>query len=81
MRVTKANVEEYVKDRGLEPVQVDGIPEGFAFKSPDIEIGGKLHVGQYVAFVPLKHWEEKCAAWSPTIEGLLQAYNLISNGK
>ena len=77
MKVTKANIEQYVKNRGLEPIQIDGIPEGFSFKEPDIVIGLKKRKGQYIALVPLKEFEEiKCS-----FEGqLLDLYNQ-KNGK
>lgn len=51
-RNTRDNLEVYAKENGLEPVQLDGIPEGFSFKSPDIDIGGIKYIGTYHAFVP-----------------------------
>lgn len=57
MKWTRANVEEYAKRHGLEPVQVDGIPEGFSWIEPDLEIGGELHKGRGVIFEPLKETE------------------------
>lgn len=71
MKITHANVQAWAKERGLEPVQVDGIPEGFSFKEPDIYIGEKMHHGEYVAYIPLSNWESVFAA---TIDELLTKY-------
>jgi len=57
MKVTRAYAEESAKEKGYEPIQVDGIPEGFSFKKPDIDIGGKVHVGELIAFIPLAETE------------------------
>ncbi len=70
MRNTRANVSERAKH--LTPIQIDGIPEGFSFKVDDVTIGGKLHKGQYVAYIP--RTEEIC--WAYDIEKLLKQYNL-----
>lgn len=72
MKITRANVEEWAKDRGLTPVQIDGIPEGFSFKEPNITIGGKEHEGKYVCYVPLSEWN---AIYADTKEELLNKYN------
>lgn len=78
MKITRANVMVYAAAKGYEPVQIDGIPEGFSFKEPDIEIGGKVHEGQYVAFVPLKDWaEEMHRLTAESASALLTAYNSI----
>lgn len=53
MKITRANVEQYAKEKGYEPVQIDGIPEGFSFIEPDITIGDILHKGRIVKFKPL----------------------------
>ena len=50
---TRASVELDANDKGLEPVQVDGIPEGFSWKQPDVTVGDVLHVGKYVVYGPL----------------------------
>lgn len=82
MKVTFASVQEKVKDKGLEPVQIDGIPEGFSFKEPDVQIGDRLHEGKYIAFIPLKEWgNEASEVVSFTVEGLLKVYNEFNNGK
>lgn len=75
MKVTLANVTEYVKALGYEPVQIDGIPEGFSFKAPNLTIGDKEHIGGYVAFIPLRSWEEISRINAPTQERLLEIYN------
>lgn len=48
MRFTRANIKNY-----FELLQIDGIPEGFSFKEPNINIGGIEHQGNFVAYVPL----------------------------
>lgn len=59
MKVTQDTVEESAKQRGLEPVQVHGIPEGFSFKEPDLTIDSNTYEGHYVAFVPLREWDDE----------------------
>ncbi len=79
MKITLANVADFAKSRGLEPVQIDGIPELFSFKEPDIMIGDLLHEGDYVAFVPLREWEDEKAiirtATIPALQTLFKKYN------
>lgn len=58
MKWTRVNVEKFVKEKGLEPVQIDGIPEGFSFKEPDVTIGGRFHKGELAAFFPLHDWSD-----------------------
>jgi len=58
MKITRASVEEYARLKGLEPVQVDGVPEGFSWKYPNIEIGGMLHEGEIINFKPLEYFNE-----------------------
>lgn len=71
MKVTHDTVEESARQRGLEPVQVNGIPEGFSFKEPDVTIDKVTYPGHYIAFVPLKEWEdEKHMARALTIPAL-----------
>lgn len=53
MKANRVNVDEYAKEKGLEPIQVDGIPDGFAWKEPDVTIGNITHIGDYLAFLPL----------------------------
>lgn len=76
MKWTRANVESWTNERGLEPVQIDGIPEGFSFKEPDITINGEDHTGSYIAYIPLS--EESVYAVSE--EDLLVAYNQKTHG-
>ena len=59
MIATRWSVEVYAKKRGYEPVQIDGIPEGFSWIEPDVEIGGVLHKGRLVTFEPLKELEPR----------------------
>ena len=57
MKWTRANVEEYAKRKGLEPLQRDGIPDGFIWREPDVTIGGTEHKGRTVIFKPLTETE------------------------
>lgn len=56
MKITRATVEQYAKERGLEPVQIDGVPEGFSWKEPDITLANKTHRGKILKFKPLGEW-------------------------
>lgn len=58
MKITRANVEKYVKEKGLEPIQIDGIPEGFSWKEPDININRKQIKGRIIKFKPLGEWDK-----------------------
>ena len=73
MRFTLENVAQLAKD--YEPVQQDGIPDGFLWKKPDVTIGDKEIKGDYVLYVPMT--ENTLNA--QTIEPLLAEYN--KNGK
>lgn len=77
MKITRASMHIYAKEHGLESVQVDGIPEGFSFRCPDINIGGKEHIGGYRAFKPLGEWGEHKEATSQTISGLQECYKQL----
>lgn len=72
--VTKESVEEYAYKHGLTPVQIDGIPEGFSFKKPDIKIGNQWHEGDYIALLPLHSWSESHAVTAQSVEYLLDLY-------
>lgn len=75
MKITKANVAEYAEKHGLESVQIDGIPEGFSFKEPNVTINGKEHIGQYVSFAPLRDWGfNQSMIRTNTIEELVTLY-------
>lgn len=75
MKITHANVAEYAEKNGLEPIQIDGIPEGFSFKEPDVTIGEKEHIGQYVSFAPMKDWDfNQSMIRAETIEELVTVY-------
>ena len=53
MKWTRQSVEDYARDHGYEPIQIDGIPEGFTFKEADITIGDTTTRGKYILFGPL----------------------------
>ncbi len=74
MRYTRANIEHFT--RGANPVQIDGIPEGFSFKFPDLIIGKVLREGKYRAFVPLTD----VVLSADTIEQLQDLYKLEKHG-
>ncbi len=57
MKATRHNVEEWAKQKGLDPVQIDGIPEGFAWREPDITIGGVEHKGRILKIKSLSEFE------------------------
>ncbi len=75
MRYTRENVQQYYC-RGANPVQIDGIPEGFSFKYPDLIIGGIVRWGKYKVFVPLTD----IVLSADTEEVLLDLYNKQKNG-
>lgn len=55
MKLTRANVAELVEGKGYDPIQVDGIPEGFSFWAPqDRTMANVRDMGALVAFRPLK---------------------------
>jgi hypothetical protein len=60
-KITRANVEEYATLKGLELLEVDSIPEGFAWKSPDLWIGKTFYRGKIIKFKPLADWGDKDA--------------------
>lgn len=70
MKTTRVSVEQLAKE--YEPIQVDGIPEGFSFKKPDVTIGGKEHKGFYIAYLPLSEGETVVAM---NVHDLLKEYN------
>lgn len=74
MNNTRANVLELASKAGLEPVQIDGIPEGFSFKQPDITISNVFHKGKYVAFIPHAPTGETVSTY--TVQELLVIYKL-----
>lgn len=61
MKVTLASVKEYVKNKSLTPIELDGVVDGFAYKEEDITIGEKLHRGRIIKFKPLADWGDKDA--------------------
>lgn len=74
MKWTRASVEEDAKAKNLEPVQIDGIPEGFSWKEPDVTIGGKEHKGKYVLYGQLGY--DVVRTDEP--EGLVKVYDSIT---
>lgn len=50
---TRANVAEYAKEKGLEPVNIEGIPDGFVWKAPDLAFNGVPIVPDMTLFIPL----------------------------
>lgn len=80
MIITHANVEDYAKQNGLEPLQIDGIPEGFSFIEPDVTIGGVDYSGMLVVFVPLKEWNDGVIR-TKSLSELLDLYLKKKNGK
>lgn len=81
--ITKASVDEYVKENGLTPVQIDGIPEGFVFRGADLEVGGIEHRGSWIFFTPFQKWSEGIhhVDGKMSREDLSKFYNKIRNGK
>lgn len=68
MKVTRAWVAEKVAGKGYEPLQIDGIPEGFAFHATqDRLIGGVRDLGHLVAYIPLKFYEQNCVVYVPIV--------------
>lgn len=76
MKITRANVEKYAEEKGLEPIQIDGMPEGFSFIEPDITIGEITHSGRLLAFVPNCEWASG-AIMAENIKDLLDVYNNV----
>lgn len=72
MKNTKTYIETLAHQRGLEPVQIDGIPEGFSFKAPDIQVGERIIKGQYIAYIP----NTEKVVWTYDKDKLLDFYNL-----
>lgn len=58
MKITRANVEKYAREQGYHPIEIDGIPEGFAWQSDDITINNKTYKGKIIKFKPLEDWEK-----------------------
>lgn len=79
MKATRANVEAYAKEKGLEPVQIDGIPEGFSYKAPDVIIGDKNYEGTYIVIYPGEEWDGTITTLphytSATEERLVRMFN------
>ena len=58
MLITRANVQNYAEQEGLEKIEIDGLPSGFAWKEQDLQIGDKFIKGRIIRFKPLAEWEE-----------------------
>ena len=69
MKTTRASVEEYAKEHGLELYQIDGIPEGFSFiKFNERLIGDVYDHAQLVAFLPNVSWHyDRAMMYKPVI--------------
>ncbi len=75
MKITRELVASIAQSKGYEPVQIDGIPEGFSWKEPDLTVGETTHKGRYVAFSPLKDEQaDGGVIRAETIEELLTIY-------
>jgi len=74
---TRANVEVYAKEKGYQPIQIDGIPEGFSWKQDGLTIGGVEHGKTYWLFHPNE--EERTSA--NETEHLVTYYNSKKHGK
>lgn len=61
MKITRAYVEEYALSKGLQRIELQGHINGFAWKEPDLEIGGVNHTGRTVTFKPLAELSDKDA--------------------
>ncbi len=57
MKATRASVEQWANDKGLEPVQIDGTPEGFSFKEPALTVNDVEHKGRIFKIKPLSEFE------------------------
>lgn len=58
MKITHANVTHYASVIGLVPFQIDGIPEGFSYKEPDVSVGGEVKQGRIMIFHPMLEWDQ-----------------------
>lgn len=74
MKTTLQSVIREATARGLESVAVDGIPDGFAWRRPDVTIGGTHYEGNYIAYVPLSNPTRE--VFAPIPELLVELYTL-----
>jgi len=74
MITTRASVERFIDGKGYDETQVQGIPDGFAFKKPDVTIGGVLHKGEYIVFMPLSEEVSMRAKDITTLKGIFSTY-------
>lgn len=74
MKVTVTSIQKYIQQHGLEPVQIDEIPEGLSFIEPDITIGQNTIHGEYIAFIPFSSWEDMPYVSSENKKHLLELY-------
>lgn len=58
MKLTRAFVEGWAKKKGLELLQEDGIPEGFIWKEPDLQIGEQFIKGRIIRIKPLGDFDK-----------------------
>jgi hypothetical protein len=71
MKNTLANVKPRAEEAGYIPIQIDGIPEGFSYITPLLQIGNNITGDDYVAFVP----NGTAIVKATTIKELLELYN------
>lgn len=79
MTTTCESVTLYANNNGLTSVQIDGIPEGFSFKKPDVQIGEIIYKGKYITFIPLSI--DGKSVECDTEQDLLRAYKINYHGK
>ncbi len=62
MKVTRATVEEYATQRGMEPFQIDGVPDGFSWmRRADTSIGDRKIPGYLMVFIGNREWTNERA--------------------
>lgn len=77
MKWTRALVEQEAQRKGLEPIEVQGIPSPFIYKFPDIQVGERIIKGQYVVYVPMTDKVERAY----DLDILLDLYKQATHGK
>lgn len=69
-KITRASAEQYAKERNLEPIQIDGIPEGFSFIQKNLrQINNVYDYGNLIGLRPNHAWsgDDHSACWKPII--------------
>lgn len=75
MKITRQQSARFAEINKLVPAQIDGIPEGFSWKSEPIQIGNRYVGSEYFALVPNGHYSEDIVH-ALNEEDLLVNYNL-----